>query len=93
MTLHIFLNGIVIDIESTQKIDNYILYVIIASLKSETTNYANRIPDSPLLISSLPGSASRMHVESLGSDSQSLCLANLISKDTHLVFSIYYVYI
>ena len=67
MTLHIFLNGIVIDIESTQKIDNYILYVIIASLKSETTNHANRKPDSPLLISSLPGSASRMHVESLGS--------------------------
>ena len=55
------------DIESTQKIDNYILYFIIASLKSETTNHANRIPDSPLLILRLPGSATRMHAESLGS--------------------------
>ena len=34
----------------------------------------NRIPGSRLLISSLPGSP---------------CLVNLISKDTHLVFSIY----
>ena len=69
----------------------------------------NRIPGSRLLISSLPGSALRTHVESLGKPrdvnkrSQSLawqasrcqqafskpCLVNLISKDTHLVFSIY----
>ena len=55
----------------------------------------NRIPGSHLLISSLPGLASRMHVVSLGKPcdvnkwSRSLCLANLISKDTHLVFSMY----
>ena len=42
-------------------------YVIIASLKSETMGILiNRIPDSHLLISSLPGSALRMLVESLG---------------------------
>ena len=41
-------------------------YVIIASLKSETVGkLINRIPGLRLLISSLPGSALRMHVESL----------------------------
>ena len=46
------------------KIENY---VIIASLKSETMGkLINRIPGSRLLISSLPGSALRMHVELLG---------------------------
>ena len=41
--------------------------VIIASLKSETKGkLMNRIPGSCLLISSLPGLALRMHVESLG---------------------------
>ena len=46
------------------KIENY---VIIASLKSETMRkLKNRIPGSRLLISSLPGSALRMHVESRG---------------------------
>ena len=46
------------------KIDNY---VIISSLKSEPTcKKINIIPALCLLISSLPGSASRMHVESLG---------------------------
>ena len=54
----------------------------------------NRIPGSRLLISSLPGSASRTHVESLGKPRDvnafsKPCLVNLISKDTHLVFSIY----
>ena len=39
-------------------------YVIIASLKSG--KLINRIPGSRLLISSLPGSALRTHVESLG---------------------------
>ena len=39
----------------------------IASLKRETMGkLINRIPGSHLLISSLPGSALRMHVESLG---------------------------
>ena len=38
-----------------------------ASLKSETMGkLINRIPGSRLLISSLPGSALRTHVESLG---------------------------
>ena len=47
-----------------KKIENY---VIIASLKSETLGkLINRIPGRHLLISSLPGSALRMHVDSLG---------------------------
>ena len=46
------------------KIDNYF---IISSLNSESAfKLINRIPGLPLLISSLPGSASRMHVEWLG---------------------------
>ena len=46
------------------KIENY---VIIASLKSETMGkLINRIPGLCLLISSFPGSALRMDVESLG---------------------------
>ena len=66
-----------------------------------------RIPGSRLLISSLPGSALRTHVESLGKPGDvnkrsqiarqawrcqqafsKPCLVNLISKATHLVFSI-----
>ena len=88
MTLH-FLNDVTYDAESTQ-IENY---VIIACLKNETmSKLINRIPGSRLLISSIPGSALRTHVESLGKPrdvnkhSQSLAL---ISKDTHLVFSMY----
>ena len=83
MTLH-FLNDVTNDAESTQKVANY---VIIASLKSETTSkLINRIPGSRLLISILPGLALRTHVESLGKPrdvnkrSQSLA--------TNLVFSI-----
>ena len=58
MTLHI-LNNVV-----NEKLDND---VIIASLKSESTfKLIKRIPGSHLLISSLPGSALRTHVESLG---------------------------
>ena len=58
MTLH-FLNDVAYDAEST--------HVIIASLKSETMGkLIIRIPGSRLLISSLPDSALRMHVESLG---------------------------
>ena len=55
----------------------------------------NRIPGLRLLISSLPGSTLRRHVESPGKHlaiQQAFskpCLVNLISKDTHLVFSIY----
>ena len=41
-------------------------YTIITSLNSELTGKWNRIPGSHLLISSLPGSALRAHVESLG---------------------------
>ena len=49
----------------------------------------NRIPGSRLLISSLPGSALRTHVELLGkSRDVNKRSVNLISKDTHLVFSI-----
>ena len=73
-------------------------YVIIACLKSETVGkLINRIPSSRLLISSLPDSALRTLVESLGKPREASrcqqafskpCLVNLISKDTHLVFSI-----
>ena len=63
MTLH-FLNDVANDAESTQKPKNY---VKIASLKSETMGQLiNRIPGSHILISSLPGSTLRTHVESLG---------------------------
>ena len=42
-------------------------YVIIAILKSKQMGkLINRIPGSRILISSLPGSALRTHVESLG---------------------------
>ena len=42
-------------------------YVVIAILKSETmSKLINRIPGLCLLISSVPGSALRTHVESLG---------------------------
>ena len=62
VTLH-FLNDVANDAESTKKIQNY---VIIASLKSETIGkLIKRIPGLCLLISSSPGSALRMYVESL----------------------------
>ena len=51
-------------LDQQKKIENY---VIIASLKSKTMGkLVNRIQDSRILISSLPGSAVRKHVESLG---------------------------
>ena len=54
-------------VHSFEMLGKCLLYVIIASLKSETIGkLINRIPGSCLLISSLPGSALRMHVESLG---------------------------
>ena len=64
MTLH-FLNDVANDAESTQKSKHY---VIIASFEECLTmgKLINRIPGSRLLISSLPGSALRTHVESLG---------------------------
>ena len=59
-----FLNDIANDAESTKKLKDYIM---IANFKSETMgNLINKIPGSPLLVSSLPGSALRTHVESLG---------------------------
>ena len=62
MTLH-FLNYVANDTEPTQKSN----YVQIASLKSETMGkLIYRIPGSRFFISSLPGSALRTHVESLG---------------------------
>ena len=61
MTLH-FLIDVTNDAESTQKSK-----IKIASLTSSTMGkLINRIPGSRLLISSLPGSALRTHVESLG---------------------------
>ena len=62
MTLHC-LNDVANDAESIQKIDHYVIF---ASLKSESTcKLINRIAGSRLLISSLPGSASRTHDDSL----------------------------
>ena len=59
-----FLNDVVNAIESTQKIYKY---VIIASLNSESAcKLIHRIPGLRLLISSLPGTALRTHVVSLG---------------------------
>ena len=55
----------------------------------------NRIPGSRLLISSLPGKALRTLVdiarlaERFNMTFSKPSLVNLISKDTHLVFSIY----
>ena len=47
-----------------QKIENY---VQVASFKRESVGkLINRLPDSRLLIPSLPGSALRMHAESRG---------------------------
>ena len=79
------LNDVANDVESTQK---SITKVIVAILKSETMDkLINRIPGSRLLISSLPSLGLRMHVKprDVNKRSQSLCLVNLISKDTHLV--------
>ena len=62
ITLH-FLNNVSNDAESTQKIENN----VIISLKSETMcKLINILPGFRLLILSLPGSALRLHVESLG---------------------------
>ena len=61
MMLH-FLNDVTI-----MMLNQHINYIIIASLKSETMGkLINRIPGSRLLISSLPGSALRTHVKTLG---------------------------
>ena len=73
MTLH-FLNDVANDAESTYKIKKYVIEC------STMDKLINIIPGSRLLISSLPGSALRTHVESLGKPrdvnkrSQSLCL-------------------
>ena len=121
MTLH-FLNNVANDAGSTQKLK---IYVILASLKSETMGkLINRIPGPCLLISNYPYSALRTHVvrsTSLAMSTSLLkalpgtfgiknthivfaisrhasrcqqaiskpCLVNLISEDTHLVFSTY----
>ena len=62
MTLH-FLNDIANELNQHRNQN----YVIIASLKSETMGkLINRIPGLRLLISSLPSSALRMHVQLLG---------------------------
>ena len=64
MALH-FLNHDANDAESTHtKKENY---VIVAGLKSDTMGkLINRIPGLRLLLSILPSSALRTHVESLG---------------------------
>ena len=65
-------------------------YVVIAYLKSDTMGkLINRKPGSRLSISSLPRSALRTHVESLRKLFSKPCLVNLVSKDTHLVLSMY----
>ena len=55
-------------------------YVIIASLRSESTGkLINRISDLRLLVSSLPGSDSRTHVESLGKPRDSTSILKALS--------------
>ena len=61
MTLH-FLYDVANDAESTQKLRHNRLF----EERSTMGKLINRIPGSRLLISSLPGSALRTHVESLG---------------------------
>ena len=87
MTLH-FLNDVTNDAESTQKIENY---VIIASLKSETMGkLINRIPGSRLLLPRLrERMLNRSAILAMSTSILKPCLVNLISKDAHLVFSIY----
>ena len=64
MTLH-FLNDVANDAESTQKFKKIRHNRYFEECYSEG-KLINRIPGSPLLILSLPGSALRTHVESLG---------------------------
>ena len=84
MTLH-FLYDVANDTESTQK-----KYVIIASLDSETMGkLVNRILCKCLLTSNLPAPlGERMLNRSASLAISKPCHVNLISKDTHLVFSI-----
>ena len=65
-------------------------YVITNILKSGTMgSLINRITGSRLLISSLPSSASRTYDKSLDKSRESTSVLKvLISKDSHLVFSI-----
>ena len=64
MTLH-FLNDVAYEAQSTK--NRKLRHNCYISLKSETIcKLINRIQGSRLLISSLPGSALRTHVESLG---------------------------
>ena len=61
--------------------------VIIASLKNESIcKLINKIPGSRLLVSSLPGSASRTQASRCQQALLMPCMVNLISNDTHLVF-------
>ena len=61
MTFH-FLNDVANDAESTQK---SIAMSYLLSLMNQLGKLINRIPGSCLLISSLPGSAWKRHIESL----------------------------
>ena len=59
------------------------LHQIEALDSTQSARIVEHALDSHLLISSLPGSALRMHVESLGKP----CDVNKRSQNTHLVFS------
>ena len=87
MMLH-FLNDVAKHTESILKIENY---VIIVSLKGETMGkLINRILRLCLLISSLPGPALKMHVESLGMSTSVLkALPGKLDIERHVVLSIY----
>ena len=64
------------------KIDHYVIF---ASVKSEQLGkLINRIPGSRLLISSLPGSATRRHVESLGRVNKGAKIRNWYNQVPHL---------
>ena len=82
MTLHLW-NDVANDAESTQKIDHYFIF---SSLKSNQLGK---------LINGIPGSLgfeNACRIARQASQCQQAfskpCLVNLISKDTHLVFSI-----
>ena len=81
MTLH-FLNDVTNVAESTQT-------SMIASLKGESMDkLINRIPGSRLLISSLPGSASRTHVDSLGKPRDSTSVLKALPGKLDIKYSL-----
>ena len=78
-------NDVANDEESTQK-NRSLRQTLVVQRVNRLGKLINIIPGSCLSISSLPGSALRMHVESLERCQQEFskpCMVNLVSKDTY----------